>query len=131
MNDPIADFLIRIKNAGYAGKSSVVVPFSKMKLAIAELLQSKGFLALVSTKGKSPTSKVLSIELGFQENGQPRITDVKRISKPSRRLYEKAKNIKSYRSGVGMTVFSTPKGIMADADARKANLGGEILFSIW
>lgn len=131
MNDPIADFLIRIKNAGQAGKSSVSIPFSKMKLSIAELLQSKGFLASVATKGKTPTSKTLHIELGVQENGQPRITDVKRISKPSRRLYEKAKNIKRYRHGVGLTVFSTPKGIMADIDARKANLGGEILFSIW
>lgn len=131
MNDPIADFLIRIKNAGLAGKPFVSVPFSKMKLAIAEMLSSKGFLGEISTKGKAPTTKYLQVELIYTEDGKPRVNDVKRISKPSRRLYEKAKNIKGYRMGVGMTVLSTPKGIMADIDARKAKLGGELLFNIW
>lgn len=131
MNDPIADFLIRIKNAGLAGKPFVSVPFSKMKLAIADMLSSKGFLGEISTKGKAPTTKYLQVELIYTEDGKPRINDVKRISKPSRRLYEKAKNIKGYRMGVGMTVLSTPKGIMADIDARKAKLGGELLFNIW
>ncbi len=131
MNDPIADFLIRIKNAGMAKKPFVLVPFSKMKLAVAEMLKNKGFLGEVSTKGKSPAAKQLQVEIIYMEDGKPRINDAKRISKPSRRLYEKAKNIKGYRMGVGMTVLSTPKGIMADIDARKANLGGELLFTIW
>ncbi len=131
MNDPIADFLIRIKNAGMANKPFVLVPFSKMKLAVAEMLKNKGFLGEVSTKGKSPATKQLQVGIVYMEDGKPRINDAKRISKPSRRLYEKAKNIKGYRMGVGMTVLSTPKGIMADIDARKANLGGELLFTIW
>ncbi len=114
-----------------AGKPFVSVPFSKMKLAIAEMLSSKGFLGEISTKGKAPTTKYLQVELIYTEDGKPRVNDVKRISKPSRRLYEKAKNIKGYRMGVGMTVLSTPKGIMADIDARKAKLGGELLFNIW
>ena len=128
--DPIADFLIRIKNAGYAKRPSVVVPFSKMKFAIAEVLQTKGFIGEVAKKGKT-TPRFLSINLLYEANGRPKVNDVKRISKPSRRLYEKAKNIKSYRSGFGMAVLSTPKGIMADMDAKNANLGGELLFTIW
>lgn len=114
-----------------ANKPFVLVPFSKMKLAVAEMLKNKGFLGEVSTKGKSPATKQLQVGIVYMEDGKPRINDAKRISKPSRRLYEKAKNIKGYRMGVGMTVLSTPKGIMADIDARKANLGGELLFTIW
>ena len=131
MNDPIGDFIIRIKNAGSVGKESVSVPFSKMKLAIAELLSAKGFVSNVTKKNKGEIVRFLNVGLLYAEDGSPRISDVKRISKPSRHLYEKAKNIRRYRRGFGMTVFSTPKGIMADVDAKKENLGGEILFTIW
>lgn len=132
MNDPIGDFITRLKNAGNVGKENVSVPFSKMKLAIAELLSSKGFVGNVAKKSKGDSAKAISIDLLYnEEDGKPRISDVKRISKPSRRLYEKSKNIRPYRRGIGITVFSTPKGIMADADARKENLGGEVLFTIW
>lgn len=129
--DPISDFLIRIKNAGYAKLDSVSVPFSNMKLAIAEILKSKGFIGEIAVKGKTPATKTLSITLIYTEEGAPRVTDVKRISKPSRRLYEKSKNIAPFQSGYGMTVLSTPQGIMADMDAKKANVGGEVLFNIW
>jgi len=131
MNDPISDFLIRIKNAGAAGKRNVLVPFSNMKSAIAELLFAKGFIGEIAKKGKTPATKSLSINVLYEADGSPKIRDVKRISKPSRRLYEKTKNIKSYRRGFGMAVLSTPKGIMSDLDARKANVGGELLFTIW
>lgn len=131
MNDPIGDFIIRIKNAGNASKESISVPFSKMKFAIAELLSAKGFVGSVTKKNKGDVVRSINVGLLYTEDGQPKISDVKRISKPSRRLYEKAKNIKQYRRGFGMTVFSTPKGIMADIDAKKDNLGGEILFTIW
>lgn len=131
MNDPIGDFIIRIKNAGNAGKESISVPFSKMKFAIAELLSAKGFVGSITKKNKGDVVRSINVNLLYTEDGSPKISDVKRISKPSRRLYEKAKNIKQYRRGFGMTVFSTPKGIMADVDAKKDNLGGEILFTIW
>lgn len=130
MNDPIGDFIIRIKNAGFAGKKEVSAPFSKMKMAIAELLSAKGFVGAVSKKMKEETPRSIVVELVY-ENGKPVVNGVQRISKPSRHLYESAKNIKQFRRGFGMTVFSTPKGIMADVDAKKANLGGEILFNIW
>jgi small subunit ribosomal protein S8 len=131
MNDPIGDFIIRIKNAGNTGKKSVSVPFSKMKLAIAELLNSKGFVGAVTKKTKGEIHKAINIDLLYNTDGSPVVSDVKRISKPSRRLYGSAKNIKQFRRGFGMTVLSTPKGVMADMDAKKANLGGEILFNIW
>ena len=107
------------------------MPFSKMKMAIADILSAKGFIGKVSQKGKTPQTKLLEIELIYDEAGNPRITDVHRISKPSRRLYEKAKKIRSYRKGFGISVLSTSKGIKTDMEAKKENLGGETLFTIW
>jgi small subunit ribosomal protein S8 len=130
VTDPIGDFIIRLKNAGATKKESVLVPFSKMKLAIAELLSAKGYLGAVTKKNKGE-AKYLNVVLLYEKNGSPVISDVKRISKPSRRLYEKAKTIKRFRRGYGLSVFSTPQGIMADTDAKKNNLGGEFLFNIW
>jgi len=130
MNDPIGDFIIRIKNAGNVGKENISVPFSKVKFAIAELLSAKGYIGVVSQKSKG-NAKYLNIDLLYTEDGKPLISGVKRISKPSRRLYEKAKDIKRFRRGFGLSVFSTPKGIMVDVDAKKENLGGEFLFNIW
>lgn len=128
--DPIADLLIQIKNAGYAKRPSVTIPFSKMKFAIAELLKDKGYVGEVAKKGKT-VPRFISIVLLYETSGRPKVNDVKRISKPSRRLYEKAKNLQGYRSGYGLAVLSTPKGIMTDMDAKKANVGGELLFTIW
>lgn len=130
MNDPIGDFIIRIKNAGSVGKKSVSVPFSNMKLAIAELLKQKGFVGDVSQKTKG-NAKFLSVDLIYDIDGRPAVSGVQRISKPSRRLYKKAKEIRRFRNGFGLSVFSTSKGILADVDAKKENLGGEILFNIW
>lgn len=131
VTDPIGDFIIRIKNAGNSGKESVSVPFSKMKLAIAELLSAKGFIGEVTKKGKGEAFKSMNIDLLYDKAGEPMISGVKRISKPSRRLYENSKNLRAFRKGYGMSVLSTPKGIMADVDAKKDNLGGELLFNIW
>lgn len=131
MNDPIGDFIIRLKNASKAGQKSVTVPFSKMKMAVAVVLKEKGFVGEVSQKNKGDAPRFLNVGIVYDEFGEPAISGVKRISKPSRRLYESAKNIKQFRRGFGLTVFSTPKGIMADAEAKAANVGGEILFNIW
>lgn len=129
--DPISDFLIRVKNAGYAHKKSVSVPFSKVKSAIADVLNEKGFLGEVSVKNKGTKSASLDIELLYEEEGRPKINGVSRVSKPSRRIYEKSKNIRGYKRGYGLAVFSTSKGIMAHMDAKKENLGGELLFTLW
>jgi small subunit ribosomal protein S8 len=130
VGDSIGDLITRIKNAGAVRKEAISVPFSKLKWAIAVLLSSKGYLGAVSEKNKG-TAKVLNLELLYGKDGSPLITGAQRISKPSRRLYENAKNIKRFRRGYGMSVFSTPKGIMSDTDAKKENVGGEFLFNIW
>jgi small subunit ribosomal protein S8 len=127
--DTIADFLIMMKNASVVGKPSVVTPFSNIKFEIAELLSKKGFVGKVSKKSKKEIPSI-EVELLYLE-GAPRITDVDRVSKPSRRLYSAAKDLRSYKQGLGLSVLSTPKGIMADADAKKENVGGEVLFRIW
>ena len=96
VTDPIGDFIIRLKNAGNTGKENVSVPFSKMKLAIAELLSAKGYLGAVTKKTKGEISKSLNIDLLYEKDGKPVISDVKRMSKPSRRLYWNAKSIKQF-----------------------------------
>lgn len=130
MTDPIGDFIIRIKNAGMVRKETVSLPSSKMKLAIAELLSKKGFLGEVSSKAKDGKN-TMTVNLLYREDGTPKIRDVQRISKPGRRIYEKSKDIKRFKRGFGISVFSTPKGILADSDAKEQNLGGEILFKLW
>jgi small subunit ribosomal protein S8 len=112
-----------------SGKPAVSAPFSNMKFAIATLLSQKGLVGEVSKKGKK-NGKYLEVGLLYIQ-GAPKITDIKIVSKPSRRMYGKAKEMRVFRQGYGMTVYSTPKGIMADMDAKKENIGGEILFTIW
>lgn len=129
MNDTIADMIIRIKNAGAAQKPSVLVSYSKMKLAIAELLKREGYVKEVSKKGKK-ISKFIDIGLIY-EGKQPKIKGVERISKFSRRIYKGVKDIKPVKHGYGITVLTTPKGILTDKDAKKENVGGEALFKIW
>ncbi|OHA84375.1 MAG: 30S ribosomal protein S8 [Candidatus Yonathbacteria bacterium RIFCSPLOWO2_01_FULL_47_33b] len=129
MHDPIADMLISIKNAGNAGKSTAVVPFSKMKETIATVLFQNGFIASYAKKGKKV---VKTLELGIAFDGkQPRVANVARVSKPSKRVYIKAAEIKLVKNGYGLLVLSTPKGVMTGAEARKAQVGGEALFKIW
>ncbi|MDO8510105.1 MAG: 30S ribosomal protein S8 [bacterium] len=127
--DPISEMLVRIKNAGNAGKTTVVVPHSKVKLAIAEILEREGYIKSISKKGKK-IAKVLELELLYTGD-LPRIKDVKRLSKPSRRIYQAAREIRHVRHGFGRLILSTPKGLMTDREARKAHVGGEALFKIW
>jgi len=129
MNDQIADMLIRIKNAGVAGKETLVVAHSRLKAAILEVLVREGFIASFTKKGKK-VAKFLEITLR-EEAGKPRISGVERVSRPSRRVYESVRDIKSVRQGYGSSIISTPQGIMTDKAARRARVGGEVLFKIW
>lgn len=129
MHDPIADMLIRIKNAGNAGRDTVSFPYSKIKHAIAEVLQKNGFIGAISKKGKK-IIRSIDVELVYQ-NDRPRITDVKRVSKYSRRIYRGVQEVYPVKQGHGMSVLSTSKGIMTGVEARKAKVGGELLFEIW
>jgi small subunit ribosomal protein S8 len=131
MHDPISDVIIRLKNAGAVGKESISVPYSKMKFAIAEVLEREGFVTLLSKTGKK-AEKIINIGLIYdEETKKSKIHDVKRASKFSRRQYIKSKEIHSIRSGFGRMIITTPKGVMTGEEARKENLGGEVLFTIW
>ena len=112
-----------------AGKQSVSAPYSNMKFAIANLLKEKGFVGEIHKKGRK-NGKFLEVGILYQ-NKKPRVSDIKLVSKPSRRTYGKVKEVRPYRQGYGITVYSTPKGILADTDAKKENVGGEVLFKIW
>jgi small subunit ribosomal protein S8 len=126
--DPIANMLISLKNAGLVNKASIVLPHSKMKESILELLKSEGYVKAFNVNGD--TKKTLEIALMYKGT-TPRITGVKRISKSSKRVYTGVKEISPVRYGYGLLVLSTPKGIMTDKMARKELVGGEVLFSIW
>lgn len=127
--DTISNMIIQIKNAGSAGHDRVLVPYSKFKDSIAEVLKKEGFVKRVETETKKGR-KMLAIEL-FMENRVPRIKGVARISKPSKRIYKKSSDIRAVKSGYGALILSTSKGIMSGREAKKASLGGEALFSIW
>ncbi|MEN9338056.1 MAG: ribosomal protein [Candidatus Parcubacteria bacterium] len=126
--DPIANMLVAIKNAGSVKKASVVVPHSKMKEAIASLLKEEGYIKTYTVEGD--VKKTLEIVLEYKNN-TPRVTDVKRVSKSSKRIYTGVKDIAPVKYGHGLCVLSTPKGVMTDKLARKEMVGGEILFTIW
>ena len=137
--DSISNMLIMMKNASLVGKESVLFPYSKLKNAIVECLKKEGYISGISkkisekgvsvsgTKNRQPT---LEIELVYID-GKPKITEVERISKQSRRVYFGMKDIHSVRNGTGLLVLSTPKGILSGKDARRQQVGGEALFRIW
>ncbi len=118
-----------LKNASLAGKDSVSVPFSKMKNSIAVCLKQEGYIIDFSKKVKKGIP-VLEMDLSYVDK-KPKITEVERISKQSRRVYFGVKEIHSVRSGSGLLVMSTPKGILSGKQARKEQVGGEALFKIW
>lgn len=126
--DPIANMLVAIKNAGSVKKASVIIPHSKMKEAIASLLKEEGYIKTYKVEGD--VKKTLEVVLEYKNN-TPRVTDVKRVSKSSKRIYTGVKDIAPVKYGHGLCVLSTPKGVMTDKLARKEMVGGEILFTIW
>jgi small subunit ribosomal protein S8 len=128
--DPIADMIVRIKNATESKKESVVFPYSKLKLAVLDTLMKDGFIKSFGKKGKK-IAKFIEVVLIYDENGKGKITGVERVSKTSKRVYNKAKDIKSVKSGQGSLILSTPKGIMTDKMAKIAKVGGEVMFKIW
>jgi len=129
VSDTVGDFITQLKNAGMVGKSGVVLPYSKLKAAIAEKLVASGYVAAVETKGKD-SKKVLEVTLKY-DNGSHSINGVKRVSKPGRRLYSKVAEIYPVKFGKGHMFLSTPAGILTGEEARQQNVGGEQLFIIW
>ncbi|MDD5721059.1 MAG: 30S ribosomal protein S8 [Candidatus Pacebacteria bacterium] len=127
--DSISNMIIIMKNGSLAGKESVSFPYSKMKNAIGECLKKAGYISEISKKVKKGQS-VLEVGLIYTDK-KPKITEVERISKQSRRVYFGMKDIHSVRNGTGLLVLSTPKGILSGKEARKEQVGGEALFRIW
>lgn len=123
--DPIADALIRIKNGYSVGRVSVDIRFSKLILKLMELLEKEGYVGKVSKK-----DNLLIVELKYEAR-KGVLTDVKRVSKPSLRIYKGSKELPRVLNGLGIAIISTPKGLMSDHDARKQNLGGEVLALVW
>lgn len=130
VTDPISDFIIRLKNGSDAKKPVVSVPFSKFVNNVAEALKKAGYVESIEKKGKL-FDRTLDITLMYYPATGARIHGLERISKPSRRVYLKYTDIRTYRSGFGNTFFSTPKGVMTDEEAKRAKVGGEVLFKIW
>ena len=128
--DPISDMIVRIKNASDSRKESVVFPYSKLKLSILDVLMKAGFVKSFGKKGKKIT-KFIEVVLLYDENGKSLISGVERVSKTSKRIYNKSKDIRRVKSGFGSLILSTPKGIMTDKTAKEAGVGGEVLFKIW
>ncbi len=127
--DQVSNFITKLKNASLAGKATISVPSSKFIESVASLLKQENFIKDYSKKGKTVV-KTLEVELIY-ENGKPRITDVDRVSKFSKRVYKGAKEIKPVRNGFGILVLTTPKGLLTDKMAKKEKVGGEALFKIW
>jgi small subunit ribosomal protein S8 len=128
--DPIADMLTRIRNAIAIQSDSVEVPASKFKKALAEVLQREGYLGAVeeiTIDGKP----LLRIGLKYGPRRKPIINAITRISRPGRRAYSKAKMIPVVRGGLGIAVISTPQGLMVDREARRKNVGGEVICEVW
>ena len=129
MHDPISDMIIRIKNASVSKKESVVFPYSKLKIAILDTLMKEGFISSFGKKGKKVV-KFIEVVLKY-ENGESKIQGVSRVSKSSKRVYQKSNEIRQVKNGLGALILSTPKGILTDKQARLEKVGGEALFKIW
>lgn len=125
MNDPLGDLLTRIRNAQRRGKSTVTSPASKLRVHVLEVLQREGYIRGWSEVEKDGR-KELDIELKYYD-GAPVISEIRRISTPGRRVYSAVRDLPLVRNGLGISILSTPKGVMSDNDARTQNVGGEIL----
>lgn len=130
MTDPISDMLTRIRNGQAARHEQIKMPFSKLKHKIAVLLAREKFLAGVN-EGEEAGHKVLVLDLQYDNEGKGAITNVKRVSKPGRRVYQKHEDLPRVLSGYGIAVVSTPSGLMTNKDAKKQGLGGEIICEIF
>ncbi|MDP2604271.1 MAG: 30S ribosomal protein S8 [Deltaproteobacteria bacterium] len=132
MTDPIADLLTRVRNATRARHQKVAVPWSRLKENIVKILIEEGYLKeLKKVKAAQGGGDDLVIQLKFDRENRPIISGLKRVSSPGRRVYVGAQGITPVRKGLGIHILSTPKGILVDREAQKANVGGELLCSVW
>lgn len=127
-SDPISDFLCRVRNAARAQHADLVVPHSRIKENLAQVLKQEGYLSDVSVEGTGRKS----IRVKLKYSGRKSVIEgLRRLSSPGRRVYAASTEIPKVRGGLGVVVLSTPAGVMTDREARKRNVGGELLFSVW
>ena len=130
MTDPIADMLTRIRNAQLRGKSKVATPASKIRGSVLDVLESEGFIRGYAAVEHGSGKSEFEIELKYFE-GEPVIREISRVSKPGRRVYAGVKNLPTVYNGLGISILSTPKGVMSDGEARTQNVGGEVLCTVF
>jgi len=130
MTDPVADMLTRVRNATAARKATVDVPWSRHKEEIARVLVQEGYLAAAAAVEAEPR-RVLRIDLRYDNRRRPVITGIRRVSRPSLRVYVGTDEIPAVRGGLGINVLSTPKGVLVDRDARREKVGGEVICTVW
>ncbi len=130
VNDPIGDMLTRIRNAGMARHTTVEIPASKMKTAIADILKREGFIRDYTVVEGQPFNTI-AITLKYTSDRRPAITGLRRVSKPGLRIYSKRDDIPRVRGGLGLSILSTPKGVLAGHDAWREQVGGEVLCYVW
>ena len=130
VNDPIGDMIARIRNAGERRRSKVVTPASKLRQRVLDVLQSEGYIRGYSRSESADGFAQFEIELKYYD-GQPVIAEIARVSKPGRRVYSSIADLKPIKNGLGISILSTPKGVMSDAAARDQNVGGEVLCRVY
>ncbi|MGC8554277.1 MAG: 30S ribosomal protein S8 [Candidatus Acidulodesulfobacterium sp.] len=132
MNYPVSDMVVRIKNAYKAGKENVTIPYSGLKENLCEILKNKGFIEDYSLENTESVSlKSIKVKLAYFESKKPTIIDIKTTSTPGIRFYKKVKDIRSYKNGLGIEVFSTSAGILSDAECKEKNIGGLSLLKVF
>lgn len=130
MNDPLGDMLTRIRNAQMRGKGEVISPASKLRCWVLDVLQNEGYIRGYSQTTTATGGGELTIELKYHE-GEPVIREIERVSKPGRRIYSSVRTMPIFRNGLGISIISTPKGVMSDYSARQNNVGGEVLCRVF
>ena len=130
MTDPLGDMLTRIRNAQMRGKTKVVTPASKIRGRVLDVLQAEGFIRGYAQVDYEGGKSEFEIELKYYE-GSPVIQEIHRVSKPGRRVYSSVKDLPTVRNGLGVSILSTPKGVMSDSEARAQNVGGEVLCQVF
>ncbi len=130
MTDPLADMLARIRNAGMAKLPQVVCPSSRLKFSVAQVLREAGYLSDVQVRSEAGHPRLV-LDVRYRDDGDPLIEGIRRISRPSRRVYVGKERIPRVRNGLGIAVLSTSKGVLSDSGAREAEVGGEVLCEVW
>ena len=130
MTDPLGDMLTRIRNGQMARKSAITAPASKLRMNVLDVLKREGYIRSFEDYEVQTAIREIKIELKYHE-GEPVIQKIARVSKPGRRVYSKIKDLSNVYNGLGISIISTPQGVMSDAEARKANVGGEVLCQVF